>query len=101
MEKKMFKHEQLEREQYLLSFKSKEELVRMITLLEEKVTIKDKYSALIRDISYDYDGCNSVESLKCLIDQIVEWSVNSIMCDVERVVYASRDDEYNILGDKL
>lgn len=98
---KIFRHDQLEREQTLLCFKSKEELVRMITLLEEQIDIKDRYCGLIRDISFDYDELNKVDDLQALIDQLFTWAGCSIRNDIETVVYENSNGKYNIMGDKL
>lgn len=101
MKEKIFKHDQLEREQFLLCFKSKEELVRMITLLEEQVEIKDRYCGLIRDISFDYDGLKKVDDLKALIDQLFTWAGCSIRNDLETIIYENSNDKYNIMGEKV
>lgn len=40
----------------------------------------DEWMELIRDIGFDYDGCNTVESLKGLVDELVEMSVEARKC---------------------
>lgn len=46
----------------------------MITLTKEQFDKIDYYLDIIFGLGVDYDGCNSVESLKRLIDEIVEYS---------------------------
>lgn len=45
--------------------------------LKEKIENKDDWCQLIADIGYDYDGCRTEESLKDLIDELVEYALNS------------------------
>lgn len=40
----------------------------------------DEWMELIRDIGFDYDGCYTVESLKGLVDELVEMSVKAREC---------------------
>lgn len=40
----------------------------------------DEWLELIHDIAFDYDGCGSEESLKLLIDEIVEYAKNAREC---------------------
>ena len=101
MKEKIFRHDQIEREQFLLCFKSKEELVRMITLLEEQIDVKDRYCGLITDVGFDYDGYSKADDLKALIDQLVMWAECSMKGDLETVIYENSNGKYNILGDKL
>ena len=40
----------------------------------------DEWMELIQAIAFDYDGCNTVESLKDLVDEIVEMVGNARAC---------------------
>jgi hypothetical protein len=40
----------------------------------------DEYLELIHDLAYDYDGCRTIESLKSLIDEIVDYANKARMC---------------------
>lgn len=40
----------------------------------------DEWLQHIWEIGFDYDGCNTVESLKELIDELVQASINARNC---------------------
>ena len=61
--------------------------------LERQIKIKDKWCQLIIDIGFDYDGFNTVESLKGLIDELVDYAHKAIICDDVSVVYVGADDK--------
>lgn len=46
----------------------------MITLTKEQFDRIDYYLDIIFGLGVDYDGCNTVESLKCLINELVEYA---------------------------
>lgn len=45
--------------------------------LKSKIENKDRWCQLIADIGYDYDGFNQVDSLKTLIDELVQYALYS------------------------
>lgn len=57
--------------------------------------IKDNYLKLIYDIGYDYDGCNTVKSLKELIDELIDLAVKGIRNDDKSVMYWTAIDFKN------
>lgn len=61
--------------------------------LERQIKIKDKWCQLIIDIGFDYDGFNTVESLKDLIDELIDYAHKAIICDDVSVVYVGADDK--------
>lgn len=61
--------------------------------LERQIKIKDEWCQLIIDLGSDYDGCNTVESLKGLIDELVDYAHKAIVCDDVSVVYVGADDK--------
>ena len=70
--------------------------------LERQIKIKDKWCQLIIDIGFDYDGFNTVESLKGLIDELVDYAHKAIICDDVSVVYIGADDKKsNILFEDI
>lgn len=70
--------------------------------LERQIKIKDKWCQLIMDLGFDYDGLNTVESLKCLIDELVDYAHKAIICDDVSVVYVGADDKKsNILLENI
>lgn len=52
----------------------------------------DEWLVLIHDIAIGYDGCRSEESLKALIDEMVEYVGNARECMKQGKLY--NDDEY-------
>ena len=70
--------------------------------LERQVKIKDKWCQLIMDLGFDYDGLNTVESLKGLIDELVDYAHKAIICDDVSAVYVGADDKKsNILFEDI
>lgn len=70
--------------------------------LERQIKIKDKYCQLIIDLGFDYDGFNTVDSLKGLIDELVSYAQRAIECDDKRIVYVNGKGEHdNILGESI
>ena len=70
--------------------------------LERQVKIKDEWCQLIIDLGFDYDGCNTVESLKDLIDELVDYARKAIICDDVSVAYVGADDKKsNILFENI
>ena len=70
--------------------------------LERQIKIKDEWCQLIIDLGFDYDGCNTVESLKGLIDELVDYAHKAISCDDVNVVYVGADDKKsNILLENI
>ena len=70
--------------------------------LERQVKIKDEWCQLIIDLGFDYDGCNTVESLKGLIDELVDYAHKAIICDDVSVAYVGADDKKsNILLENI
>lgn len=61
--------------------------------LEKQIEVKDKWCQLIIDLGFDYDGLNTVESLKGLIDELVDYAHKAIICDDVSVVYVGADDK--------
>lgn len=51
-----------------------EDLKNQITNLENVIEIKDKYFFMIWALGYDYDGYNTPENLKRLIDELVDYA---------------------------
>ena len=58
----------------------------MITLTREQFDKIDYYLDILFGLGADYDGCNSVESLKRLIDELVEYASTA-----RRVLHGKED----------
>lgn len=54
-----------------------EQLKEKVKYQKNKIDNKDNWCQLIADIGFDYDGCNTIESLKGLIDELVQYALNS------------------------
>lgn len=66
----------------------------------KKIIIMKKYLELITDLGYDYDGLNSVESLKALIDELVRLANLGRVCNIIEPIYENGGKKYNILMEK-
>ena len=66
--------------------------------LDEQIKLKNAYCQLIVDLGFDYDGYNSVESLRLLIDELVGYAQKAIDNDDKTAIYVDEDGhEQNIL----
>ena len=71
-------------------------------LLKRQNKIKDEYCELIYELGFDYDGLNTVESLKGLIDDLIDYAKKSIKNDDNSVMFEGMNDtKYNILREKI
>lgn len=69
---------------------------------DRQLKIKDEYLKLIRDLGFDYDGFDTVQSLKELIDQLIDYAVKAIKNDDKYEVYeGSNGNKFNILLEKI
>jgi len=67
---------------------------------KRQVEIMERYFELISDIGYDYDGCNSVESLKALVDELTHLASLGRACnDKEAIFVDGKGMKANILGE--
>ena len=78
---------------------SLKEYVEAIDLISQELQqsqrsnrIKDGYLELIHGISFDYDGCNTVKSLKELIDELDDLAIKALKNDDKSVMYWSAVD---------
>ena len=70
--------------------------------LERENKILKGYLELISDLAYDYDGCNTIESLKDLIDELRNYANLALKLDTDFVVlYMNGNKHFNILGEEL
>lgn len=54
----------------------------------------DEWLELIHDIAVGYDGCKSEESLKALIDEMVEYAGNARKCIKQGNLYPKHEVKY-------
>lgn len=52
----------------------------------------DEWMELIQDIAYGYDGCNTVESLKELIDEMVDMVGKARECLVDGKIFKDEEE---------
>ena len=70
--------------------------------LKRQIEIKDKFCGLITALGFDYDGFNTADELKGLIDTIVDYANKAIQCDDKSPIYVNGDDKpLNILLEKV
>ncbi len=63
--------------------------------IERENKIKEGYLELIHGISFDYDGCNTIKSLKELIDELDALAVKALKNDDKSVMYWTAVDLKN------
>ena len=69
---------------------------------DRQIKLKNAYCQLIIDLGVDYDGCSSLDSLKSLIDELVDYSYKAINNDDKAVIYINGDEhKENILMEKI
>lgn len=78
-----------------------ENLQQTLKELNAKIIIMEKYLELIADLSYDYDGCNSVDGLKELIDELKKYANLGRVCNLSEAIFQDGSSSYNILHEKL
>lgn len=69
--------------------------------MEKKVVIMEKYLELISDLALDYDGCNTIESLKALIDELDRLARLGRVCNTKEPIYENNGKKYNILHEEI
>lgn len=52
----------------------------------------DEWLELIWDVALDYDGCNTVESLKDLVDEIIKMSDNARTCLYDGKLFENKEE---------
>lgn len=79
-----------------------DEQIDIIKDLERKIDIKDEYCNLIWCLGVDYDGCNTIGSLKSLIDELVNYAKKAIKNDDKSIMAEGVDGKYfNILHEEV
>lgn len=90
---------------HLADYKDTDELcsaIERIKELERQIKIKDAYCNLIYMIGVDYDGFNSIGSLKSLVDELVAYAKRAVKNDDKYIVAESLNDKcYNILYEEV
>ena len=69
--------------------------------IERENKIMKKYLQIIFDLGYDYDGCNTVEGLKELIDELCRLAQLGRNIDDKIIIYSNENRHYNILGEEI
>ena len=79
-----------------------EELKQKIKDLERRINIKDAYCNLIYMIGVDYDGLNTIGSLKSLIDELVGYAKRAVKNDDKYIAGEDLDGKcFNILYEEV
>lgn len=63
--------------------------------------IQTQYLRMILNLGYDYDGCNTVESLKSLIDELMRLARLGIDINDYEPIYENNGKKFNILGEEI
>ena len=72
-----------------------------ITRLNNIIKIMEKYLELIVDLGYDYDGLNSEDSLKGLIDELCRYASLGRAYNTTEPIFENENKKYNILNEEL
>lgn len=68
----------------------------------KQIKIKNEYLKLIYYIGFDYDGCETVEELRGLVSQLVEYADKALNNEYKTCEYTNfNGDEFNILRKKI
>lgn len=67
---------------------------------ERQLKIKNEYLKLIIALGFDYDGFNTVEGLKALIDELVRLAIKALKNDDKSTMYVG-NEEKNILFETI
>lgn len=70
--------------------------------LQRQIAIKNEYLGFILDLAYDYDGFNTVEGLKGLIDELRKYASYALDCNDKIPIYRDgKGNDFNILHEKI
>lgn len=69
--------------------------------LKQQTIIMEKYLELITDLALDYDGCNTIDGLKGLIDELDKLASLGRVCNLTEPIYENNGVSYNILHQEL
>lgn len=75
--------------------------------IKRQLKIKNEYLEMIYAVGFDYDGLDTVESLKQLIDQMCDYAIKGIKNDDKTVFSGGKIGDLdfgipkNILGEEL
>jgi len=69
--------------------------------LQYQIEIMEKYLELIVDLGFDFDGCNTVESLKGLVEELVHLASLARACNLTETIYENGGKKYNILHEEI
>lgn len=78
------------------------EQIDIIKELERKIEIKDRYCDIIWCLGVDYDGYETPEGLKSLIDELVALAKRAVKNDDKYAMYEGCENKfYNILDEEV
>ena len=70
--------------------------------LKRQIEIKNEYLVLIVDLACDYDGFNTVEGLKGLIDELRKYASYALDNNDKIPVYKDgNENDFNILHERI
>lgn len=70
--------------------------------LERQIEIKNEYLVFMVDLAYDYDGFNTVEGLKGLIDELRKYASYALDNNDKIPIYRDgNENDFNILHEKI
>lgn len=80
-------------------FKDNQEIEKLMIenkMLKRQIKIKDEYLGLIYAYSFDYDGFDTAEDLKELIDSLCDYAIKAITNDDKTIIYGGKIGDLNL-----
>ena len=78
------------------------EYAELPMVLQRQIEIKNEYLGFILALAYDYDGFNTVEGLKGLIDGLSKYARYALDNNDKIPIYRNTNgDDFNILHEKI
>lgn len=70
--------------------------------LQRQINIKNEYCKMIIDVGLGYDGYDTPEDLKKLVDELLSYARMAIDCDDKSVIYVDgKNNQLNILNEVI
>lgn len=63
--------------------------------------IQTQYLKFIINLGYDYDGFDTVEDLKNLIDELIRYAKLGLEKNDKEIIYINNKLKFNILGEQI
>lgn len=69
--------------------------------LQREIDIKNSYLQMIKDVAFDYDGCEDIDGLKNLVDELSYYASLALNSNDTEPIYTSCSNGVKINGNIL